>query len=99
MSTQRVRAQVMLDLEDHQRLQSKCKEQGKSLSEAIREAVLRYLEDQEQLEQEKFLKTLAEIRQIREKNATRYGVYQGDLVNEARQDRERQLEEAWKQSS
>ncbi len=99
MTAQLLRAQVMLDPEDYRRLQSLASEQGKSLSETIREAVLRYLEEQERLEQEKFLKSLEEMRQIRERNAARYGIYKGDLVNEAREERERQMEDVWDQWS
>ncbi len=99
MPTQLIRAQVMLDPEDYRRLQALANETGKSLSAILREAVLRFLEEQEQQKQEQLCKTLAEMRQIREQNATRYGVYQGDLVNEAREERERQMEDVQKLES
>ncbi len=99
MATQLIRAQVMLDPEDYRRLQALANEAGKSLSETLREAVLRFLDEQERQKQEQLRKALAEMRQIREQNATRYGVYKGDLVNEAREERERQMEDVWKQWS
>lgn len=99
MTTQLIRAQVMLDPADYRRLQSLASEAGKSLSETLREAVLRYLDEQERQKQEQLRKTLEEMRQIREQNAARYGVYKGDLVNEAREERERQTENIWKQWS
>mgnify|MGYP000055979605 CR=1 FL=1 len=94
-----LRAQVMLTPEDYQQLKSLAEAQGKSLSEMIREAVNRYLAEQEQLKQEQFLQALEEIRRIRQQNAARHGVYQGDLVNEAREERQRQIEDVWKQWS
>lgn len=94
-----LRAQVMLTPEDYQQLKSLAEAQGKSLSEMIREAVNRYLAEQEQLKQEQFLKSLEEIRRIRQQNAARHDVYQGDLVNEAREERQRQIEDVWKQWS
>lgn len=99
MAAQLIRAQVMLDPEDYRRLQALASETGKSLSETLREAVLRFLEEQEQQKQERLRKALAEMRQIREQNAASYGVYQGDLVNEAREEREHQMEDVWKQWS
>lgn len=99
MTEQLLRAQVMLDPESYRRLQSLANEQGKSLSETIREVVLRYLDEQERQEQEQFRKSLEEMRKIRERNAARYGVYQGDLVNESREERERQMEDVWRQWS
>lgn len=99
MGKQLMRAQVLLDSEDFQRLRAMAQEQGNSLSEIVREAVLRFLEEQERLKQEEFLKTLEDMRQIREKNASRYGTYHGDLVNEVRREREREIEDVWQQWS
>ncbi|MFN3763854.1 MAG: hypothetical protein ACK4WK_11735 [Anaerolineae bacterium] len=45
------------------------------------------------------LQVLAELDRIREEMEARYGVYPGDPVREAREMRERQLEEAWGPSS
>lgn len=42
---------------------------------------------------------LAELRRIRERNAARWGVYPGDPVGEAREERMRQMEEACRQWS
>jgi len=99
MTSQLLRAQVMLIPEDYQRLKSLADAQGKSLSEMIRDAVTRYLAEQEQLKQEQFRQSLEEIRRIRQQNAARHGIYQGDLVNEAREERQRQDEDVWKQWS
>jgi len=99
MTSQLLRAQVMLIPEDYQRLKSLADAQGKSLSEMIRDAVTRYLAEQEQLKQGQFRQSLEEIRRIRQQNAARHGIYQGDLVNEAREERQRQDEDVWKQWS
>jgi len=93
MTAQSYRAQVILDKHDLERLQYVAQKQGRTLSEAIREAVVRYLEACEQQELQEFLSAMAELRQIREKNAARYGVYEGDPIGEAREERERQMED------
>lgn len=93
MSAQSYRAQVILDKRDLERLQDVAEKHGQTLSEAIREAVTRYLEACEQQELQEFLSAMAELRQIREKNAAQYGVYEGDPIGEAREERERQMED------
>jgi len=93
--TELIRVQVMLDKSDQDELREIAKEQGKSVSELLRELVRRYLEEQRRAESEQFRRTLAKLREIRERNAARYGVYEGDLMREVREDYEREQEEKW----
>lgn len=93
MSAPSYRAQVILDKRDLERLQYLAEKHGRTLSETIREAVTRYLEACEQQELQEFLSAMAELRQIREKNVAQYGVYEGDPIGEAREERERQMED------
>ncbi len=90
-----IRVQVMLDKSDQDELREIAQEQGKSVSELLRELVRRYLEEQHRAESEQFRRTLAKLREIRERNAARYGVYEGDLMREVREDYEREQEEKW----
>lgn len=90
-----IRVQVMLDKSDQDELRKIAQEQGKSVSELLRELVRRYLEEQRRAESEQFRRTLAKLREIRERNAARYGVYEGDLMREVREDYEREQEEKW----
>ncbi len=99
MTAKLIRAQVMLDPEDYQRLKTLAQGESKSLSEVIREATLHYLDKQEEQEQAEFLNSLKALRQIRERNAAKYGVHADDLVNQAREERERQREDIWEQWS
>lgn len=93
--TELIRVQVMLDKSDQDELREIAQEQGKSVSELLRELVRRYLEEQHRAESEQFRRTLAKLREIRERNAARYGVYEGDLMREVREDYEREQEEKW----
>lgn len=90
-----IRVQVMLDKSDQDELRKIAQEQGKSVSELLRELVRRYLEEQRRAESEQFRRTLAKLREIRERNAARYGAYEGDLMREVREDYEREQEEKW----
>jgi len=99
MPTKLVRTQIMLDEKDQKRLRTLVERQGKSLSEFIRQLIKEYIEEQDRREEKDLLDALAELRQIREKSAEQYGVYEGNLVKEAREAREQQMEDVWKQQS
>ncbi len=90
-----VRVQILLDKNDHSELHEVAKGQGKSLSEILRELVHRYLEEQRQAESEQFRHILARLREIRERNATEYGVYEGEILQDVREEYEREQEERW----
>jgi plasmid stability protein len=93
------RAQLLLDDTQDRRLREMASREGKSISEVVRQILDDYFAKQDRREQEEALKALEELGQIREKAASEYGVYEGDPVNEAREERIRQVEDSWKQSS
>lgn len=93
------RAQLLLDEAQDRRLREMASRQGKSISEIVRQILDEYFAQQDRKEQEEALAALAELDQIREKATAEYGVYGGEPVHEAREERERQVEEAWKRSS
>ncbi len=90
-----IRVQVMLDKSDQVELHEIAKEQGKSVSEILRELVRRYLEEQRRAEREQFRRTLAKLREIRERTAAEYGVYEGNILVDVREEYEREQEEKW----
>lgn len=88
------RSQLILsDLHDR-RLREMASREGKSISEVVRQILDDYFAGLDLQQQERTLKALAELDQIREATA-RYGVYEGDPVNEAREEREQETEELW----
>lgn len=96
-----VRAQVLMTREQRRRIERLAEQEGRSLSDITRralEAGLDQLEGEtdEALRRER--ENLLAMRVLRERALARYGVYQGDLVNEAREERDRQVDDVWKQS-
>ncbi|MFO7662125.1 MAG: ribbon-helix-helix protein, CopG family [Chloroflexota bacterium] len=88
------RTQVLLKRSQHQALQQMAEAKGRSMSEIIREAVAGYLIEQtEEAEEQLERNALDRLIAFREKIEARYGVYDGNLVSEARSERERELEQ------
>jgi metal-responsive CopG/Arc/MetJ family transcriptional regulator len=94
--TELIRVQVLLEKGDQAELQEIAHERGKSVSEILRELVRQYLEEQRRAEAEQFRRTLAKVREIRERNVAQYGVYEGDLMRDVRDEHEREQEEQWR---
>ncbi|MFO7697065.1 MAG: hypothetical protein R6X16_07905 [Anaerolineae bacterium] len=96
-----VRAQVLMTREQRKRIERLADKEGRSLSDITRRALdagLDWLEGEtdEALRRER--ENLAAMRAIRDRALARYGVYEGDLVNEAREERDRQVDDVWNQS-
>ncbi len=90
-----LRFSVLLPTELRERLARYAARQGISKSEAARralEAGLTVLERPDLPDLDEQLKALAAMRRFREEMRASYGVYQGDLVAEAREERERQMD-------
>jgi|GEM_PF-816502 len=89
------RLSVLLPAELHARLAGYATRVGISLSEAARRALdagllaLERAADPDLAEQREALEAM---KRSREEMRARYGVYQGDLVNEVREERERQMD-------
>lgn len=94
--TELIRVQVLLEKGDQAELQEIAHEQGKSVSEILRELVRQYLDEQRRAEVEQFRRTLAKVREIRERNVAQYGMYEGDLMRDVRDEHEREQEEQWR---
>ncbi len=96
-----VRAQVLMTREQRNRIVRLAEKEGRSLSDITRRALDAGLdrlegETDEALRRER--ENLLAMRAIRDRALARYGVYEGDLVNEAREERDRQVDDVWKQS-
>ncbi len=82
------RTQVLLEPDQHRLLSELALRENRSLSDLLREIVQRYIDEQRRASEMEALDTLSQKRaEIRE----RKGVYSGDLVNEAREERDNEL--------
>lgn len=91
------RVQVMLAANQRRALARIAKREGRSMSAILREMIEQALVERDRANRD-WQSTLMQLREIRERNAT-YGVYEGDLVAEARAERTDQIESAWPLSS
>lgn len=92
------RNQLILDNVHDRRLREIARREGKSISEVVRQILDEYFAEKDRQAREEALRALEGLDKIREATA-RYGVYEGDLINEAREERDRETEDVWKQWS
>ncbi len=85
------RSQILLKQEQHATLAQIASQNGRSISDVAREVVDLGLEYRG-LKTEKRLKALENLEQRRKIIAKRNGVYKGNLVEEARDERKKQIE-------
>ncbi len=88
------RVQVLLERAQRRALAQIAKREGRSVSAVLRELIERGLA-QKADERQQWREALANLRKIRQANHAR-GIYQGDLVAEARAERETQIEAVWR---
>ena len=89
------RAQILLEPEQHEALYRLAQSQGRSISEVAREVIqlgLQYIEQDAEALWERRMSAFERLTQIREIVQARYGIYIGDLVAEARAERDQQNE-------
>ncbi len=97
MAERYYRAQLLLDPEQHQSLREIARREARSISAVAREVIdlgLEALGQDQRARAERRAKALARLAQIREGIFAEHGVFEGDLVAEARAEREQGLEEA-----
>ena len=95
-----VRAQVLMTREQRRRIERLAEQEGRSLSDITRRALdagLDHLEGETDEALQETLDALAILRAIREEIHLTYGVMDADLLAQVREDRERELDELWKQ--
>jgi metal-responsive CopG/Arc/MetJ family transcriptional regulator len=88
-----IRTQVLFDEDTLRKLKAAAEEQGRSVSDLVRELVESGLERQRQQELQQFEVLLGKLRQIREENAAKYGEVDPDLLEKVREERSRELGE------
>ncbi len=95
MSEPMHRAQILLEPRQRQKLGEIARRQGRSISAVARDAIdagLKILEGENEV-WERRAHVLADLRALREKQPF---VYEGDLIGEARQEREDEMDEIWR---
>jgi predicted DNA-binding ribbon-helix-helix protein len=93
MMTTLHRAQLLLESEQHEALAEIARQEGRSISDLVREIVRQHLvERDKQARQLRELEALEGLSQIREKLREEYGVYPEGLLAEVREEREEELE-------
>ncbi|OGO38630.1 MAG: hypothetical protein A2W35_09600 [Chloroflexi bacterium RBG_16_57_11] len=94
---QKYRAQILLEPEQHIALQEIAQRQGQSISEVAREVIRLGLDVLEKDESSFWLKRMSameKLDQIRRSIQELHGIYESDLIEEARAERDRQLNDA-----
>ncbi len=98
MSEHMYRAQILLDPKQHRRLEELARKEGKSISAVTRQVIGLGLECMENEAEvwEKRARILAGLKALREKQPFEYT---GDLIDEARQEREQEQDELWRRDT
>ncbi len=95
-----IRTQVLFHEDTLRKLKAAAEEQGRSVSDLVRELVESGLERQRQQELQQFDALLDKLRQIREENAAKYGELPPDFLEQIREERTREMDELlWGPSS
>jgi len=89
------RVQVLLDSKQRQMLRTIARREKRSVSAVLREMIDRGFAQRE-ADKQQWKQALSQLQELREASQT---VYEGDPVNEARTERERQVEGIWHRSS
>lgn len=90
------RAQILLEPAQHQALAEIARQNERSISELVRDAIRAYLQTQGTADLRERRKRAEErLLAIREAVEERYGVYEGDLLAEARDEREDDDRRIW----
>jgi metal-responsive CopG/Arc/MetJ family transcriptional regulator len=91
------RAQLLLEPEQHQALAEIAQREGRSISDLVREIVRQYLGERDQkARKQREMQAIEELTHIRGRLQEKHGVYQGDLLAEARAEREEEMERIWR---
>ena len=91
------RAQLLLEPEQHQALAEIAGQEGRSISDLVREIVRQHLaERDEQARKQSELQALEALVSIRKAVQEERGVYQGDFLAEVRAERDEDVERVWR---
>jgi hypothetical protein len=93
------RMQLLVKPEQRRRLERVAKREGRTFSDVARRALeegLRVMEGDSDSVWERRLEALEFLNGLRKQIEEEHGVYQGDLVNDARTERDSQIEQVWR---
>ena len=91
------RAQLLLESEQHEALAEIAQQEGRSISDLVREIVRQHLiERDKEAQRQRELQAIEELAQIRARLEEEHGVYSGDLLAEVRAEREEEMERLWR---
>jgi predicted DNA-binding protein len=91
------RAQLLLEPEQHEALAEIAEQEGRSISDLVREIVRQHLaERDEQARRLSALHAIEELSQIRARLQEQRGIYHGDPLAEVRADWEEGIEQIWR---
>lgn len=91
------RTQILLERTQHDSLRELAAAEGRSVSDVVREAVAEYLVDHgKERERQQALGTLAKLSEFRKQLVAEYGIYDGDLLAEAREERDEDMARVWR---
>jgi hypothetical protein len=91
------RAQILLEPEQHKVLAEIAERENRSISDIVREILREYFTSrQETIRLEREMNALKRLHQIREEGIERYGVYQRDLIDDSRAERDDDFERVWR---
>lgn len=97
MGQTKYRAQILLEPEQHAALVEVAEREKRSISDVVRQIVDQWLERQDdQRLWEQRMHALERLTRIRERIQEQHGVYQGDLIEEARAEREEDTYRVWR---
>jgi hypothetical protein len=93
---QKYRTQILLEPEQHKALVEIARQEERSISEIVRHMISQHLEERTRdAKRQRAIDALDRLTRLREKVEQRSGVYQGDLIAEARAERDAQMERVW----
>lgn len=97
MRKNKYRAQILLEPEQHEALSQIAEQEQRSISDVVREIVQEYLVrvDDAAIWQHR-MQALEYLSQVREQAEKKYGVYQGNLVEETHAEQDEEDRRVWK---
>lgn len=94
------RAQLLLESEQHQALAEIAEQEGRSISDLVREIVRQHLDERHQRAQQlTALQAIERLTQIRARLQEEHGMYQGDPLAEVRAEWDEGIERTWEGDS
>jgi predicted DNA-binding protein len=90
------RAQLLLETEQHEALAEIAEQEGRSISDLVREIVRQHLAERRQRAQQvTALQAIERLAQIRGRLREEHGMYQGDPLAEVREEWDEDVERTW----